>query len=123
MPDFELTEDQSLELIRRERVVRIAFNAQDERYLIPFEGAFAGMTHAGRKTRMASENPRVAFQLDNSAETGVFGWHRRDRRRRLRAPQRPEFHDIHGMPSFGRSVSRRDVGVEQRVERSEEALS
>ena len=79
MPDYELDEEQCLALISRQRVVRIAFDANDERYLIPlgyawFEATLCGMTDEGRKTRMASANARVSFQLDNSAETGPFGW-------------------------------------------------
>ena len=79
MPDYELTEEQCIALIRAQTVVRIAFDANRERYLIPlgyvwFEGALCGMTDEGRKTQMASANPHVSFQLDNSAETGPFGW-------------------------------------------------
>ena len=78
MPDFELTKDQCVALIRSQQVVRIAFNTSSERYLIPlgyvwFDGAFCGMTDEGRKTQMASENPHVSFQLELRRH-GPFGW-------------------------------------------------
>jgi nitroimidazol reductase NimA-like FMN-containing flavoprotein (pyridoxamine 5'-phosphate oxidase superfamily) len=62
-----------------ERIVRVAFDAEGERYLIPLgyvwsEGAICCLTTEGRKTRIAAINPRVAFQVDDSSRGGPFEW-------------------------------------------------
>ena len=62
-----------------ERVIRIAFHAGDEHYLVPVfyvwhEGALCGLTTPGRKTRLAMVNPAVAFQVDSTATTGPYAW-------------------------------------------------
>ena len=62
-----------------ERVIRIALHAGDEHYLVPVfyvwhEGALCGLTTPGRKTRLAADNPRVAFQVDSTATTGPYAW-------------------------------------------------
>jgi nitroimidazol reductase NimA-like FMN-containing flavoprotein (pyridoxamine 5'-phosphate oxidase superfamily) len=80
MPYFPLDDHQSIELIRAERIVRIGFDGDGARYLIPlgyiwFDEMLCGMTDEGRKTEMAAANPQVSFQLDNSATVGIFGWH------------------------------------------------
>ena len=67
-------------LLSEERVVRIGFEANGERYLVPLGfvphgGALYAMTTHGRKTRMAAVNPKVSFQIDTSARTGPFSWH------------------------------------------------
>ena len=67
------------DLLSVERVVRIGFEADGERYLVPLgfiwhRGALYAMTTQGRKTRMASANPKVSFQIDTSTRTGPFSW-------------------------------------------------
>lgn len=76
----ELSEAEVDELLTVERAMRIAFDANDERYLVPLgfiwhEGALYAMTTHGRKTRMAAANPKVSFQIDTSARTGLFSWY------------------------------------------------
>lgn len=39
------------------------------------QGALYAMTTQGQKTRMATINPRVSFQIDTSVRTGPFSWH------------------------------------------------
>jgi len=60
-------------------VVRIAFADGAAPYLIPLgyvwiDGALYGATDPGRKTRLAEADPVVAFQVDTSAQTGLFEW-------------------------------------------------
>ena len=76
----ELSRTELEELLSGERVVRIGFEANGERYLLPLgfishRGALYAMTTHGRKTRMAAVNPKVSFQIDTSARTGPFSWH------------------------------------------------
>jgi nitroimidazol reductase NimA-like FMN-containing flavoprotein (pyridoxamine 5'-phosphate oxidase superfamily) len=75
----ELSKSETEELLSEQRIVRVAFDAVRERYLVPlgyvwFEGSLCAVTTHGRKTRIAKDNPQVSFQLDDSAETGLFGW-------------------------------------------------
>jgi nitroimidazol reductase NimA-like FMN-containing flavoprotein (pyridoxamine 5'-phosphate oxidase superfamily) len=76
----ELSATEVDELLRGERAMCIGFDANDERYLVPLgfiwhQGALYAMTTQGRKTRMAAANPKVSFQIDTSARTGLFSWH------------------------------------------------
>jgi nitroimidazol reductase NimA-like FMN-containing flavoprotein (pyridoxamine 5'-phosphate oxidase superfamily) len=76
----ELSRTEVEEVLTGERVVRIGFEANGERYLVPLGfvphgGALYAMTTHGRKTRMAAVNPTVSFQIDTSARTGLFSWH------------------------------------------------
>ena len=76
----ELNRAEVDDVLSAERVVRIGFEANGERYLVPLgfvshRGALYAMTTHGRKTRMAAVNPKVSFQIDTSARTGVFSWH------------------------------------------------
>jgi nitroimidazol reductase NimA-like FMN-containing flavoprotein (pyridoxamine 5'-phosphate oxidase superfamily) len=76
----ELSRSEVDELLSAERVVRIGFEANGERYLVPLgfishRGALYAMTTHGRKTRMAAVNPSVSFQIDTSARTGLFSWY------------------------------------------------
>lgn len=62
-----------------ERVVRLAFTAPGETYIVPVffawhDGAVCGLTTPGRKTSLAAANPHVAFQLDSSATSGPWVW-------------------------------------------------
>jgi nitroimidazol reductase NimA-like FMN-containing flavoprotein (pyridoxamine 5'-phosphate oxidase superfamily) len=66
-------------LLAGERIVRVAFAAPGETYILPLgylwhDGAFYLLTARGRKTRLAAINPRVGFQVDDSATAGVWGW-------------------------------------------------
>jgi nitroimidazol reductase NimA-like FMN-containing flavoprotein (pyridoxamine 5'-phosphate oxidase superfamily) len=75
----ELSERETEELLSEQRIVRVAFDAVGERYLVPlgyvwFEGFLCAVTTDGRKTRIARDNPQVSFQLDDSVETGLFSW-------------------------------------------------
>jgi uncharacterized protein len=75
----EMSQQDVDHLLEVERVVRIGFQANGERYLVPLgfvwhQRALYAMTTHGRKTRMASANPTVSFQVDTSARTGPFNW-------------------------------------------------
>jgi len=75
----ELSKREIKELLSEQRIVRVAFDALGERYLVPlgyvwFEGSLCAVTTHGRKTRMARDNPQVSFQVDDSVEKGLFGW-------------------------------------------------
>jgi len=66
-------------LLTDERLVRVAFSTANELYVITLgyvyhRDALYGVTSDGRKTRIASEQPRVALQVDSSIRTGPFGW-------------------------------------------------
>jgi nitroimidazol reductase NimA-like FMN-containing flavoprotein (pyridoxamine 5'-phosphate oxidase superfamily) len=66
-------------LLAGERIVRVAFVALGETYILPLgylwhDGAFHLLTARGRKTKLAAANPRVGFQVDDSATAGVWGW-------------------------------------------------
>ena len=66
-------------VLNEERVVRIAFTATGELYIVPVfyvwhEGSLCGLTTPGRKTAMAAAAPQVAFQVDSTAATGHFTW-------------------------------------------------
>lgn len=73
-------EGQSIEkVLAGSNVARIAFRDGDGTYLIPLgyvwlDGALYGVTDPGRKTELAAREPRVAFQVDTSMETGLFRW-------------------------------------------------
>ncbi len=59
--------------------MRLGFSTGDERFVVPvfytwFDGALCGLTTPGRKTELASEDARVAFQVDSTAATGPFEW-------------------------------------------------
>ncbi len=79
MPHRDLSQSEIEQLLRSERVVRIALDAPGERYLVPvgyvwLDRTLCFVTMEGRKTRMISGNQDVAFQVDTSARTGVFEW-------------------------------------------------
>ncbi|MFN0145403.1 MAG: pyridoxamine 5'-phosphate oxidase family protein [Dehalococcoidia bacterium] len=66
-------------VLTEERVVRIAFAANGELYVVPVfyvwhEDALCGLTTPGRKTAMAAAAGHVAFQVDSTAATGHFTW-------------------------------------------------
>lgn len=77
---FQDLNPQEIELVlEKERVIRIAFSAGGEEFLVPvffvFEsGDLCGLTTPGRKTRLAEANPRVAFQVDSTYVTGPWEW-------------------------------------------------
>ncbi len=79
MAQRELTGDEIEQLLREQRIVRVAFFANGMLYLLPLgyiwiDGALHLMTSAGQKTAMAAESPRVAFQIDNAPEKGMLAW-------------------------------------------------
>ncbi|MGH2609954.1 MAG: pyridoxamine 5'-phosphate oxidase family protein [Tepidiformaceae bacterium] len=75
----DLTEPEMHSVLSSQRVIRVAFDDGSERFIVPMfyawhEGALFGLTTPGRKSRMGEANPRVAFQVDSSAQTGEFEW-------------------------------------------------
>lgn len=79
MHSLSMSADEIDAFLASERIVRVGFDAADERYLIPLgyvwlEGALCCLTTPGRKTRMAALNPRVSFQVDDSCRGGPFEW-------------------------------------------------
>ncbi|MHB0972539.1 MAG: pyridoxamine 5'-phosphate oxidase family protein [Thermoanaerobaculia bacterium] len=62
-----------------QRVVRLCFSFGGSQYLLPvgyawMDGYMHLMLAAGKKTAMLRANPRVAFQVDDSAERGMLDW-------------------------------------------------
>lgn len=79
MPPQPMTEREITEVLAGERIVRVAFSDQDYPYVIPFGYAYLdsmlhGVTAPGRKSRIAERNARVGFQVDTSAESGLWEW-------------------------------------------------
>ncbi len=79
MAHRNLSQTEIEELLASGRVVRIALFAGGERYLVPvgylwLDGFLWFVSMEGKKTRMAAMQPRVVFQVDTSAQTGVFEW-------------------------------------------------
>jgi nitroimidazol reductase NimA-like FMN-containing flavoprotein (pyridoxamine 5'-phosphate oxidase superfamily) len=75
----DLTRDEIDLVLDKERVIRIAFNANGETFVVPVfyvwhEGALCGLTTPGRKTRLGEANPEVAFQIDSTFVTGPWEW-------------------------------------------------
>ena len=75
----EMSQAEVEHLLAVERVVRIGFHVNGERYLVPLgfvwhQRALYAMTTRGRKTCMAEAEPNVSFQIDTSATTGPFSW-------------------------------------------------
>lgn len=77
---FQDLTPQEIELVLdKERVIRIAFEAEGERFLVPVfyvlhDGALCGLTTPGRKTRLGEANSNVAFQIDSTFVTGPWEW-------------------------------------------------
>lgn len=74
-----LTRPQIERFLQSQRILRLAMDAGGERYLVPLgyvwsDGALWCVTIAGRKTAMLEMNPRVAFQIDDSASRDAFDW-------------------------------------------------
>ena len=66
-------------VLEKERLVRIAFAAEGEQFLVPVfyvlhEGALCGLTTPGRKTRLGEASAQVAFQVDSTYVTGQWEW-------------------------------------------------
>lgn len=79
MPLLEMGRDEVEALLAEQRVMRVALQAFGERRVLPLGyiwrgGALCGSMTEGRKTRMARENPRVAFQVDDTLEAGLWEW-------------------------------------------------
>ncbi len=79
MPPSDLSDAEVADVLEGERVVRVAFRDGESVYLIPLgyvwlNSALHGVTEFGRKTRIAEADPRVAFQVDTSSDTGLFEW-------------------------------------------------
>ncbi len=75
----DLTPDEVTLVLEAERVVRVAFAADGELFLVPmfytlFEGALCGLTTPGTKTRITEQSPSVAFQVDSTVTTGIWEW-------------------------------------------------
>lgn len=74
-----LAQDDIEQFLQRERILRLAMDADGERYLLPLgyvwhEGSLYCTTLHGKKTQMLERNPRVAFQVDDSATRDAFDW-------------------------------------------------
>ncbi len=79
MAQRELSPEEIEQLLRLQRLVRVAFSADGRLYLVPLgyvwlDDALHLMTSVGQKTAMAAANRRVAFQVDDAAEHGMIGW-------------------------------------------------
>lgn len=66
-------------VLEKERIIRIAFAADGEQFVVPVfytwhESALCGLTTPGRKTAMAARNARVGFQVDSTVMTGPWEW-------------------------------------------------
>lgn len=75
----ELTQSEIETLLQGQRVVRVCFSFGGAQYLLPvgfawMDGHMHLMLAAGKKTAMLRANPRVAFQVDDSAERGMLDW-------------------------------------------------
>src|SRR5690349_10251358 len=67
----DLTREEIELVLDKERVIRIAFSANGESFVVPVfyvwhEGALCGLTTPGRKTRLGEANAEVAFQIDST---------------------------------------------------------
>ena len=79
MPRLEIGNKECIRVLARQHLVRVAFLSPEAPYLIPLgyvwlDGALYGVTEAGYKTRLATANPTVAFQVDSALETGLWEW-------------------------------------------------
>lgn len=66
-------------VLEKERVIRTAFHADGEHFVVPMfyvwhDGALCGLTTPGRKTRLARANPAAGFQVDSTFATGPWEW-------------------------------------------------
>jgi nitroimidazol reductase NimA-like FMN-containing flavoprotein (pyridoxamine 5'-phosphate oxidase superfamily) len=78
MSQREMSAGEVLEFLAGRRVGRFAFHAVGRAYLIPLGYVLQGevlcvATSAGEKTRLAAQQPRVAFQVDDAHES-LVGW-------------------------------------------------
>ena len=75
----DLTSGEVTDVLESERLVRVAFAAEGEMFLVPmfytwFAGALCGLTTPGTKTRLAERSASVAFQVDSTVTTGIWEW-------------------------------------------------
>ncbi len=75
----DLTAEEIELVLEKERIIRIAFSADGEQFVVPvfytwYDGALCGLTTPGRKTAMAAKNPNVGFQVDSTVMTGPWEW-------------------------------------------------
>lgn len=74
-----LTDEEIETVLRRERVVRIAFSDVAGAYVVPLfycwlDGALHGITTPGRKLDLGAADASVGFQLDSTPSTGPWEW-------------------------------------------------
>lgn len=79
MPLIELSRSEIEAFLASRRVARVCFHAGEERHLVPLgyawhDGALCGSMTVGRKTRLADADPRVAFQVDDTDDAGLWEW-------------------------------------------------
>lgn len=79
MPRVRMNDEEVARRLEDCELVRVAFHDGNTTYLIPLgcvwaNGALYGVADPGRKTEIAKQNPRVAFQTDTARETGLFEW-------------------------------------------------
>jgi uncharacterized protein len=75
----DLTPEETDTVLQKERVIRLSLSADGETFVVPVfyvwkAGALCGLTTPGRKTRLAAANPRCAFQVDSTVNTGPWEW-------------------------------------------------
>lgn len=73
-----LTDIEIESVLKRAPLVRVAFVA-DVPYVLTFgfallDGCLVGQTGEGQKTRLATSDSRVGFQVDTSIDDGVYSW-------------------------------------------------
>ncbi|HUO85710.1 MAG TPA: pyridoxamine 5'-phosphate oxidase family protein [Thermoanaerobaculia bacterium] len=79
MAQRELTPDEVDALLRSQRVMRVAFSTPDRIYILPLgylwmDQQFHLIVTSGDKMHITARNPRVGFQIDDSAEMGLLAW-------------------------------------------------
>lgn len=75
----DLTTGEITAVLESGRLVRVAFAADGELFLVPmfytwFDGALCGLTTPGTKTRLAEQSTSVAFQVDTTVTSGIWQW-------------------------------------------------
>ncbi len=80
MDDNGLTQTQIGAVLTSQKTIRVGFFANGNVFVVPmgyawFDDSLHGITSPGRKLEMAKVSPKVAFQIDTSAQTGNWSWH------------------------------------------------
>jgi nitroimidazol reductase NimA-like FMN-containing flavoprotein (pyridoxamine 5'-phosphate oxidase superfamily) len=75
----ELSDAETQEFLRGQRIARLGCHAGGETYVVPLiyayeDGAVVAVTTEGRKTAMLRENPRVCVEVDEYDADGKGSW-------------------------------------------------